>query len=74
MLPIYKSSALTLIVLVLLFVLRSMDIETQRTAYQFFILLSIAMATLVLGYWAIQYLASILGSKRARKKREIILR
>ncbi|MDZ7331922.1 MAG: hypothetical protein ONB31_08080 [candidate division KSB1 bacterium] len=72
--PIYKSSALTLIVLVLLFVLRSMDIETQRTAYQFFILLSIAMATLVLGYWAIQYLASILGSKRARKKREIILR
>lgn len=72
--PIYKSSALTLIVLVLLFVLRSMDIETQRTACQFFILLSIAMATLVLGFWAIQYLASILGSKRARKKREIILR
>ncbi len=71
--PIYKSSALTLVVLVVLFILRSMDLESQRTAYQFFVLLSIAMATVLMGYWAIQYLASILGSKKTKRRRNTIL-
>lgn len=71
--PIYKSSALTVVVLVLLFILRSIDLESQRTVYQFFVLLSIVMATILMGYWAIQYLASILGSKKMKRRRNNIL-
>ncbi len=71
--PILRSSVLTVVVLVVLFALRSINMESQRVVHQFFILVSIAMATIILGYWAIQYLASILGSKKAKRKRDIFL-
>lgn len=68
--PIYKSSAFTFIVLILLLVLRSFDLETQKTAYQLLILWSIATATLSAGILATRYFAIILSKKRGSRKKQ----
>ncbi len=67
--PIYKSSALTIIVLLVLMVLRSFDIETQKVAYQFLILVSITTATLSAGILATKYLTAILSNKKGNTKK-----
>jgi hypothetical protein len=67
--PIYKSSALTIVVLLVLMVLRSFDIETQKVAYQFLILVSIATATLSAGLLATKYLTAILSNKKGSRKK-----
>ena len=72
--PIYKSSALTVVVLIVLFVMRSFDMETQKVAYQFLIFLSIATATVSAGILATKYLSTILGSKKGKKKKYLNFR
>lgn len=71
--PIYKSSALTVVVLLVLFIIRSFDLETQKTVYQLLIFLSIMAATVSTGVLAIKYLSTILGGKRTKTKRYVNL-
>lgn len=69
--PIYKSSALTVVVLLVLIVLRSFDMETQKAAYQFLIFLSIVTATVSAGILTTKYLSTILSGNKGKKKRYV---
>jgi hypothetical protein len=69
--PLYKSSALTVVVLLILIIMRSFDMETQKAVHQFFLLLSIVTATISAGVLATNYLTTILGGKKEKKKRYV---
>jgi len=69
--PIYKSSALTFVVLVLFIFLRSMDIDTQQVANQFLIFLSIVTATISTGILATKYSATLLSGRKRKARRSV---